>query len=185
MKVWKVVPCLDMIEFISPIFFLQLCYLRGHNEKKRKILLGLCHSGLSSLCLYPCKKISVLTYLNFYYSVHFPFVEKISLFVHYLFQKQPSRGVLRKRCSEKLLCNFFEITLRQECSPVNLLHIFRTPFPRNTSGWLLLLFYLFMLILTYLYFIIASYYFVIYLFVCFFIYFFVHLIVNNISSRYT
>ena len=24
------------------------------------------------------------------------------------------------------------------CSPVNLLHIFRTPFPRDTSGWLLL-----------------------------------------------
>ena len=31
-----------------------------------------------------------------------------------------------------------EITLRHGCSPVNLLHIFRTPFTRNTSGWLLL-----------------------------------------------
>ena len=29
---------------------------------------------------------------------------------------------------------FIEITLRQRCSPVNLLHIFRTPFPKNTSG---------------------------------------------------
>ena len=29
------------------------------------------------------------------------------------------------------------------CSPVNLLHIFRTPFPRNTSGWLLLILYYF------------------------------------------
>ena len=38
----------------------------------------------------------------------------------------------------KLLCNFIEITLRHECSPLNLLHIFRTPFPRNTSGRLLL-----------------------------------------------
>ena len=28
--------------------------------------------------------------------------------------------------------------LRHACSPVNLLHIFRTPFPKNTSGWLLL-----------------------------------------------
>ena len=27
-----------------------------------------------------------------------------------------------------LLCNFFEITLQHGCSPVNLLHIFRTPF---------------------------------------------------------
>ena len=36
--------------------------------------------------------------------------------------------------SIKLLCNFAEITLWHGCSPVNLLHIFRTPFPKNTSG---------------------------------------------------
>ena len=37
-------------------------------------------------------------------------------------------------------CDFnIEIALRHSCSPVNLLHNFRTPFPRNTSGWLLLL----------------------------------------------
>ena len=29
--------------------------------------------------------------------------------------------------------NFIEITLRHGCSPVNLRHILRTPFPRNTS----------------------------------------------------
>ena len=40
--------------------------------------------------------------------------------------------------SIKLLCNFIEIALRHRCSPVNLLHIFRTPFPWNTSGRLLL-----------------------------------------------
>ena len=34
--------------------------------------------------------------------------------------------------------NFTEITLRHGCSPVNMLHIFRTPFFKNTSGWLLL-----------------------------------------------
>ena len=33
---------------------------------------------------------------------------------------------------------FIEITLWHGCSPVNLLHIFRTPFPRYTSWWLLL-----------------------------------------------
>ena len=38
------------------------------------------------------------------------------------FQKQAPRGVPRKRCS------------------VNLLHILRTPFLKNTSGWLLLYF---------------------------------------------
>ena len=30
-----------------------------------------------------------------------------------------------------------EITLQHGCSPVNLLNIFRTPFPKNTSGRLL------------------------------------------------
>ena len=46
----------------------------------------------------------------------------------------PCRGVI----SIKLQNSFIEITLRHGCSPVNLLHIFRTPFLRNTSGWLLL-----------------------------------------------
>ena len=40
--------------------------------------------------------------------------------------------------SIKLLCNFIEITRRHGRSPVNLLHIFRTLFPRNTSGGMLL-----------------------------------------------
>ena len=44
----------------------------------------------------------------------------------------------RRAVSIKLLCNFFEIALRHGCSPVNLLHIFRTPFLKNTSGRLLL-----------------------------------------------
>ena len=69
--------------------------------------------------------------------------------------KQPPRGVLRKRCSQSiqqiyrrapmLKCNFnkvarnvIEILLRYGCSFVNLLIIFRTPFPKNTSGGLLL-----------------------------------------------
>ena len=48
--------------------------------------------------------------------------------------EHPCRSVI----SIKLLCNFIEITLRHGCSPVNLLHIFRTPFSKNTSGRLLL-----------------------------------------------
>ena len=46
-----------------------------------------------------------------------------------------------KQCLFKVICeefNFIEIPLQHGCSHVNLLHIFRTPFPRNTSGWLLL-----------------------------------------------
>ena len=40
--------------------------------------------------------------------------------------------------SIKLQSKFIEITLRHRCFPVNLLHILRTPFPRNASRWLLL-----------------------------------------------
>ena len=39
--------------------------------------------------------------------------------------------------SRKLQGNFIEITLRHGCYPVNLLHIFRTSVPKNTSGRLL------------------------------------------------
>ena len=46
-------------------------------------------------------------------------------------REHPSRSVT----SIKLLCSFIEIILRHGCSPVNLLHIFKTPFPTNTSGW--------------------------------------------------
>ena len=65
--------------------------------------------------------------------------------------KQSSRGFLKKRCFEniqqiyrrnaisiKLQSNFIETALQHGCSPVNLLHNFRKPFPKNTSGWLLL-----------------------------------------------
>ena len=50
--------------------------------------------------------------------------------------EHPCRSVI----SIKLLCNFIEIALRHGCSPVNLLHIFKTPFPKNTCRWLLLYF---------------------------------------------
>ena len=69
--------------------------------------------------------------------------------------EHPSIGVLIRRCTEnmqqiyritpmsmcdftKLLCNFIEIALQHGCSAENLLHISRTPFPKNTSGGLLL-----------------------------------------------
>ena len=40
------------------------------------------------------------------------------------------------RRTPMLKCDF-NFTLRHGCSPVNLLHIFRTPFPKNTSEGLL------------------------------------------------
>ena len=65
-------------------------------------------------------------------------------------QKQPSRGVLRKKYSENMQqiyrrtpirkCDFNKVALhfalQHGPSPVNLLHIFRIPFPKNTSGQL-------------------------------------------------
>ena len=68
-------------------------------------------------------------------------------------QNQPPRGVPRKRYSgnvqqiyrrtpkpkydfKKIASSFIEITLRHRFFPVNLLHIFRTCFLKNTSGWL-------------------------------------------------
>ena len=68
-----------------------------------------------------------------------------------IMQKQPPKGVpkryskftgehpCRSAISIKLLCSFIEIVLRHGFSPVNLLHIFRTPFLKNTSGRLLLI----------------------------------------------
>ena len=38
----------------------------------------------------------------------------------------------------KVAKKLFEITLWHGCPPVNLLYIFRAPFTKNTSGWLLL-----------------------------------------------
>ena len=86
-----------------------------------------------------------------------PLILNMIIYVMQYRQKQPPRGVPWERCSEnvpqidrrtpccsvisiKLQSNFIEIALRHGCSPVNLLHIFRTPFLKNSSGWLLLTF---------------------------------------------
>ena len=49
-------------------------------------------------------------------------------------EEHPCQSVI----SIKLQSNFIGIILRHGYSPVNLLHIFRTRFTKNTSGWLLL-----------------------------------------------
>ena len=70
-------------------------------------------------------------------------------------QKQPPREVLNKRCSKNMQqsygrtpmpkCDFNKVAKQlywnhtsHECSPINLLYIFRTPFAKNTYGYLLL-----------------------------------------------
>ena len=76
-------------------------------------------------------------------------------FVTNNFQKQASRGVLKKRCSENMhqiyrgtpmpKCDFNKIALQLYWNRTsgwmfscNLLHIFRILFLKNTCGWLLL-----------------------------------------------
>ena len=56
--------------------------------------------------------------------------------------KQPTKFTGEHPClsaiSIKLQSNFIEIALQHVCSPLNLLHIFGTPFHKNISGGLLL-----------------------------------------------
>ena len=74
-----------------------------------------------------------------------PFQVQLEGVLNGLYQKQPSIGVLRKMCSENMhaanfiyrrtpmpKCNLLN-SLWNECSPTNLLHIFKTPFPNDTS----------------------------------------------------
>ena len=99
-----------------------------------------------------------VTFDHNYVQQHFernPIVQDFTDMDQDVLQKQPSRGVPRKRLlkigskftrehpcwsviSIKLLCIFIEIAPWLGCSLVYLLHIFRTPFPKNTSEWLLL-----------------------------------------------
>ena len=51
--------------------------------------------------------------------------------------EHPWYGVI----SIKMFSNFIEITLWHRCSPVTLLHIFRTPFYKNTDGCFCVLFF--------------------------------------------
>ena len=55
-----------------------------------------------------------------------------------IYSKFTGKHLCRSAISIELQSNFIEITLRHGFSPVNLLHIFRTPFPNKTPGLLLL-----------------------------------------------
>ena len=55
-----------------------------------------------------------------------------------IYSKFTGEHTCRNVISIKLPGNFFEIALRHGCSPLNLLHIFRTLFLKTTSGGLLL-----------------------------------------------
>ena len=56
-----------------------------------------------------------------------------------IWSKFTGEHACRNVISIKLQRNFIEITLWHGCSPINFLHIFRTPFPKYTSRQLLLM----------------------------------------------
>ena len=78
------------------------------------------------------------------------FAIDLSILIIVMLRSSPSKVFLgkgvQKICSNftgehpvpKLLCNFIEIALRHVCSLVNMLHIFRILFLKNTSEGLLL-----------------------------------------------
>ena len=128
-------------------YLLSFVFIHFHSLYHSSFVIIRCHSSHSLSFVVP---LVVIRCHSVYHSSVFFIIDEETLF-----QKQSSRGVLGKKCSEdmqqiyrrvpmpkcdfsEVACNFIKITLRHGCSPVNLLHIFRTPFPRNTSEWLLM-----------------------------------------------
>ena len=112
-------------------------------------LLPKTYKVISSACLFKCEFKSKGK--NYWWRCWRTVVLYLKLVYLLQLQKQPSIGVLIKRCSKNIqkiywrtstpkfdINSFIETTLRHGCSPVNLLHIIRAPFPKNTFGQLLL-----------------------------------------------
>ena len=125
-------------------------YQLHHITKWSLVLNGFSNFFLFSLLLSRC--LSFIFGISFL--MHFRFFTKIILITwssrpEVLLEKDvlkicskftgehPCRSVI----SIKVLSNFIKVTLRRGRSPVNLLHIFRTPFSKNTSWWRLLYYF--------------------------------------------
>ena len=133
------------VSFLQKHFCLNICY--------GNILL---HFGLKAVKIHKVsKKCFFLPTSNRFAILNNPLMQLQIIFKNTLIKQSIEAAI--QRCSENmqqiyrrtpmpkydfnkvaLHCNFIEIALRHGSSSVNLLHIFRTPFPRNTSGWLLL-----------------------------------------------
>ena len=119
-------PCILLYSFIQQWFNLNtdISILNTHNKAK------------------PC-----CLFLSFFLFMKFILAEKknrssrpevfIGKDVLKICSKCTGEHLCRSAISVMLLCNFTEIELWHGCSPVNLNHIFRTPFLKNTSGRLL------------------------------------------------
>ena len=96
-----------------------------------------------------CNNINQIQTHNCHYSAHTAeLISTISHFRSSISEVLLEKGVLyicskftgEHPCRSVISGNFIEITLWRGYSPVNLLHIFRTPFAKNTSERLLLSF---------------------------------------------
>ena len=123
-------------------FFLELNLLSGYVELKTNFLQFLCH--MTSYAKFPHILFFLLHLLVNHDAFQLTFVFRSShqeVFLEKGFLKICSKFTGESPCrsviSIKLQSNFMEITLRHGCSHVNLLHIFSTPFLKNTSGRLL------------------------------------------------
>ena len=122
------------------------------NPEARSIrdIFRVCETPMLKLCAKKVNKLYPLTFsakssiMGVWQGVPNTRLTNASIISH---QKQPSRCVLMKGV-QKICGKFtgehprqsmiFNKVAKHGCSPVNLLHIFRKPFPKNTSGRLLL-----------------------------------------------
>ena len=76
------------------------------------------------------KRLFWCTHLKFRFFYSFLFQ---ALFFSFPRCSENMQQIYRRTSMPKSQSNFIEITFQHGCSPANLLHIFRTPFPKNTS----------------------------------------------------
>ena len=94
-----------------------------------KLLVKLSHSGIKN-----CKQNPEFPSGSFFWTMVRS--SQAEVFLGKVVLKICSKFTGEHPCRSVISIN--EITLRHGCSPVNLLHIFRTPCPKNSSEWLLL-----------------------------------------------
>ena len=106
----------------------------GRNNDNRYFL------RLDIVCGCDCRfELFVIVQLSFSRDIDKPYIQFQHVMITLLNkrQRQPFRGVLRKSCF-KIRSKFTGEQFRHGCSSVNLLHILRIPFSKNTSEGLLL-----------------------------------------------
>ena len=119
LKIWKVC-CCSLVPYPADVICLRLIFS----------LMAWEHDGNELLFIFFRQKITAPLVFGLYFFMN------ISKRYHSP-NLAVSSHIIHRQVSQFYFWNFIEITLLHGYSPVNLLHIFRTAFRRNTSGWLL------------------------------------------------